>query len=331
MKNKSILVTGNAGLLGSNLVNWLVENKPEYDVVGIDNLSGGFLEYVNPKCIFYYRDCGSDLTDIFQRHNIEIVYHFSAEAAESVANFKRKFYYQSNIVDSANLINYAIQYKVKRFVFASSMAVYGHNPTPFTENMTPIPCDSYGIGKFAVELDLQCAWKQHGLEYTIVRPHSVYGVNQNLWDSYRNVIGIFMRKILNNEPVSIYGDGSQTRAFTCIDDLMLPLWLCGTSENTRLETFNLGSNNEFTIIEMLDILEEVVGYKVDRKYYPPIYEVHLAFSDHTKARIILGLECETSLKDGLAKMWEWAKQEPVRKLQTFDNFEITEGLYDQFK
>jgi len=330
-RKPAILITGCAGMIGSKLADWLVLNHPEYEIVGIDDLSGGYLEFVNPKCVFYLRDASTNLNDIFERHDIKIIYHFCAEAAESVANFKRKFYYHSNVVCSANLINYAITYNVDRFVFASSMAVYGNNPTPFIETQTPAPIDCYGIGKYAVEMDLKCAKDQHGLKYTIIRPHSVYGPNQNLWDKYRNITAIFMRKILNGEPVTIYGDGLQRRAFTNIDDLMEPMWLCAISEKTLYETFNLGSDSEMTLLEMLEILEEVVGFKPERKYYPAIHEVQNAFSDHTKAKTILGLECKTSLREGLERMWNWAKDQPKRPLQTFDKFELEVGLYEQFK
>lgn len=327
---KSILVTGNAGCIGSNLVTWLIENKHEYEIIGIDDLSGGFKEYIHPKCIFYHRDVGSNLDDIFERHNIKIIYHLAAEAAESVASFKRKFYYQSNIVVSANLINYAISYNIDRFVFASSMAVYGHLPTPYREEQLIQPADPYAIGKAAIEMDLLCAKNQHGLKYTIVRPHSVYGPQQNLWDAYRNVIGIFIRKILYKEPLSIYGDGEQRRAFTYIDDIMMPLWKCAVDPSTLWETFNIGNDEEISINELADIIEEELGYQ-GRKYFPAVHEVKEAWSEHSKVKSMLGLECKTSVREGFRKMWQWAKNEPYRPLQTFDSFELEVGLPEQFK
>lgn len=331
MKKKAILCTGGAGLIGSNLVNWLIYNKPEYVILSLDNLSGGFLDYVNPKCVFYHRDCGENMDDIFEKYDIRIIYHMAAEAAESAANFKRKFYYHSNIVCSANIINYAIEYNVDRLVFFSSMAVYGHQPVPYTESQPIKPADCYAIGKAAIEMDLECARSQHGLKYTVVRPHSVYGPYQNLWDAYRNVLGIFIRQIINNEPVTIYGDGLQKRAFTDVSDIMEPLWKCATENNTIWEVFNLGSDYEMTIIEALETLEEVTGIKPKRKHLPAIYEVREAYSDHSKAKNTLGLECKTTLREGLEKMWTWAKNQPQRELQTFDSFEITKNLYEMWK
>lgn len=330
-KTKSILITGAAGCIGSNLVKWLIRNHPEYRIISVDNLSGGFLESIPIESEIYIRDISDDLTDIFEKYDVKIIFHMAAIASEALSPFNRKHYYNNNIVASANVINFAIKYDIERLVFFSSMAVYGHNSAPFIESQTPIPQDPYGAAKLCIEHDLWCAKEMHNLRWTIVRPHSVYGVGQVIEDRFRNVLGIFIRQILNNEPCSIYGDGLQKRAFTDVEDIMLPLWKCATSPETLHETFNLGNDDEMTILEALETLEEVVGKKVDRKYYQGIHEVRNAFSDHSKAREILGLECKTSLKDGLQKMWNWAKDQPKRELQTFDSFELEVGLPEQFK
>ena len=211
------------------------------------------------------------------------------------------------------------------------MAVYGRNTPPFIESQLPNPCDPYGNGKRTIEIDLDCARETHGLKYTIVRPHSVYGNCQNIWDQSRNVLGIFMRKTMNNEPLTIYGDGQQQRAFTFISDILEPLWLCGTEESTLWQTFNIGNDEEMTILEAANICKEVCGNPHDFKFLPEIHEVRNAFSDHKKAREILGLECKTSLKDGMIKMWEWAKVQPKRELQKLEGFEIKKGLYEMWK
>lgn len=331
MKNKSILVTGAAGHIGSNLCQWLLDNQKEYKILALDDLSGGYLEWIPKECEIYIRNCGDDLEDIFTENDVRIVYHAAAEAAESVANFNRKFYYTSNVVNSANIINFCIKYPVDRLVYFSSMAVYGHNPVPFAEDQIPHPADCYGIGKYAIELDLESAKNQHGLKYTIVRPHSVYGPNQNLWDAYRNVIAIWMRQVLNNEPISIYGDGSQQRAFTFVDDIMESLWKCATEATTLYETFNIGNDNETRLVILFKYLQDVVGKELEKKYYPQPFEVNEAYSDHSKVKSVLGLECKTSLKEGLTKMWNWAKVQPKRELQTFDSFELEVGLPEQFR
>jgi len=335
-KSKSILITGASGHIGSNLCQWLLDNQKDYKILALDDLSGGYLDWIPKECQIYIRNCGDDLEDIFTENDVRIVFHAAAEAAESVANFNRKFYYTSNVINSANIINFCIKYPVDRLVYFSSMAVYGHNHVPFTEDQIPHPADAYGIGKYAIELDLESAKNQHGLKYTIVRPHSVYGPNQNLWDAYRNVIAIWMRQVLNSEPISIYGDGSQKRAFTFISDIMEPLWKCATEESTLWETFNIGNDEETSINELSDYFELEVEsvdrkYWVGRKYYPQPFEVQNAYSDHSKVKSILGLECKTDLVDGLSKMWHWAQNQPQRELQTFDEFELEVNLPEQFK
>lgn len=331
MKKQAILCSGAAGCIGSNMVQWLIDHQPEYTIISVDNLSGGFLESIPEKSKIYIRDISDDLTDIFEKYDVKIVFHMAAIASESLSPFNRKYYYNNNVVASANVINFAIKYNVERLVFFSSMAVYGHNPTPFTEAQTPIPNDPYGASKVCIEYDLKCAKEMHGLKWCIVRPHSVYGIGQVIEDRFRNVLGIFMRKILNGEPVTIYGDGLQRRAFTDVSDILLPLWKCATEESTLWEIFNIGNDQEMTLLEALEILEEVVGFKPERKYYPAIHEVRSAFSDHTKAKTILGLECKTPLREGLEKMWNWAQTQPKRPLQTFDKFELEVGLYEQFR
>lgn len=331
MKKEAILITGVAGHIGANLAHYICKKYPEYIIVGVDDLSGGYYNFV-PQCVeIYFQNCGSNLDHLFEKYDIKIVYHAAAIAAEACATYRRMHYYTNNIVNSANIINLCIKYNVDRLVYFSSMAVYGRNTPPFIEGQLPTPIDPYGIGKYAVEMDLQSAKETHGLKWTIVRPHSVYGKYQNIWDQYRNVLGIWMLKTLNNQPLSIYGDGLQQRAFTYINDIMEPLWLCGTDEKTLWETFNIGNDNEMTIIEAANICKEICGNPYDLNFMPGIHEVKSAYSDHSKAKGILGLECKTTLKEGIELMWKWAKAQPERSVRIIDRFEIEEGLYDMWK
>jgi len=325
------MITGVAGCLGANLAEWICKNHPEYVLIGVDDLSGGYYDFV-PDCVeMYFQDCGTDLEYLFEKYDVEIVYHAAAIAAEACATYRRMFYYTNNIVNSANIVNLCIKYKVQRLVYFSSMAVYGRNQPPFEEHQTPAPVDPYGIGKYAVEMDLAAARETHGLRWTIVRPHSVYGKYQNIWDQYRNVLGIWMRKTLNGEPLSIYGDGLQQRAFTYVDDILEPLWLCGTSDDTLWETFNIGNDEEMTILEAANICKTVCTNVLDLEILPGIHEVRYAYSNHDKAREILGLECKTKLQDGLWRMWKWAENQPDRKVKSVERFEVEEGLYEMWK
>ena len=330
MGKKAVLVTGHAGLIGSKLCDWILTNHPEYDVIGIDDLSDGFIDNVDDRVISYWRSVVDPMDHIFQNYDIRYVFHLAARAAESMAGFNRMFFYTNNVVSSANVINNCIKYKVDRLVFASSMSVYGRNKAPFTEDQVPCPVDPYGIGKYAVELDLEAAYRQHGLEYSIFRGHSIYSDKQNMWDRFRNVLSIWTRQALNGEPMTIYGKGHQSRAFTFTDDILPALWMCAVDDRTKNEIYNFGNDNSMMLLDAIKIVSEVTGHR-DIVHLPEIYEVQAAYCDHSKVKSELGMDCPTSLYDGYSKMWEWARRQPSRKLNDWDKFEITDGLYEMWK
>ena len=328
---KSVVITGVAGLLGSRLAKWIVENKPEYKVIGIDNLSGGYEEHIDSRVIFYKADLASDdLNGIFSSHQVEYVYHFSAYAAEGLSPFIRRYNYTNNVVATANVINACITHDVKRIVFTSSMAVYGEGKPPFNENDLPKPVDPYGIAKYACEMDVQVAGEQHGLDWCIIRPHNVYGCNQNIWDRYRNVLGIWIYQKLNNQPITIYGDGSQKRSFSYIDDCLLPLWNAAEAPQASKQIINLGSKKEYSILSAAGILQEIVGGS-EIRFLDKRHEVHVAYSTHEKSEILLGYQDITELPKGLATMWEWAQKQPKRNQFVWPKYELEKGLYQFWK
>ena len=328
---KSVVITGVAGLLGSRLAKWIVENKPEYKVIGIDNLSGGYEEHIDSRVIFYKADLASDdLNGIFSSHQVEYVYHFSAYAAEGLSPFIRRYNYTNNVVATANVINACITHDVKRIVFTSSMAVYGEGKPPFNENDLPKPVDPYGIAKYACEMDVQVAGEQHGLDWCIIRPHNVYGCNQNIWDRYRNVLGIWIYQKLNNQPITIYGDGSQKRSFSYIDDCLLPLWNAAEAPLASKQIINLGSKKEYSILSAAGILQEIVGGS-EIRFLDKRHEVHVAYSTHEKSEILLGYQDITELPKGLTAMWEWAQKQPKRNQFVWPKYELEKGLYQFWK
>lgn len=331
---KSILITGNAGLLGSCFADWIIKNHPEYEVVGIDNLFGGYVENINDDVIFYKRELSSDsITDIFDKHNFEYVFHFAAYAAEGLSPFMRKFNYSNNVLSTVNIINECISHKVKRLVYTSSMSVYGwglEEGRIFDENDRPNPIDPYAISKYACEMDIQVAGEQHGLDWCIIRPHNVYGIKQNIWDKYRNVLGIWMYQILNNKPMTIYGDGKQTRAFSYIDDCLQCFWNAAVLQEASKEIINVGGEYGYSINEAADTIMKITGYN-DIIYLEPRHEVKYAVPNSEKSIRILGYEQTTTLEEGLKEMWEWAKTQPDRKQYKWENYEITKGLYSYWK
>lgn len=317
-------------MLGSNFIDWLVKNKPNYKIVGIDNLEGGYLDNVHPDIDFYLRDVGNDLTDIFEKYQVKYFYNFASYSAEGLSPFMRKFNYMNNLISAANVINFCIKYKVK-LIQASSMSVYGIGTPPFKETDYLQPIDPYGIGKMAIEQDIKVAALQHGLKYSIIRPHNIIGPKQNMWDRYRNVIGIFMRQLINDEPITIYGDGEQRRAFSWVFDYCEPFWKVAVNDYDS-PIFNVGGDKDFSLNEVAKMLIEISG-KSNAKiiHLQPRHEVKTAFCDHTKAKTILGFVDKTPLNRMLIEMWNWAIKQPNRPVKSWDKYELNEGIYDFWK
>ena len=330
---KYVLITGVAGLIGARMADWIIANKPEYTVIGIDNLFGGYIENINENVIFFRRDLSNcNLDDIFGKYDIEYVYHFAAYAAEGLSPFMRKFNWENNVISTANIINACIKYKVKRLVYASSMSVYGPGIAGkrFTEITQPNPQDPYAISKYACEMDIMSAGNTHNLDWCIIRPHNVYGVKQNIWDKYRNVLGIWMYQKLNGKHLTIYGDGEQTRAFSYIDDCLEPLWNAAILPETSKEIINLGGTIPFSINDACEVLLKVIG-NTPVEHLEPRYEIKHAIPSYKKSIDLLKYKETTSLEEGLKEMWEWAKTQPNRKQYIWENYEITDKLYSYWK
>lgn len=327
----TILITGVGGLIGSRLADWIIKNHPEVTIIGIDNLSTGFRENIHENVIFYHLDLSSDsIEKCFQKHKIDYVYHFGAFAAEGLSPFMRIFNYENNIISTANVINNCIKYDIKRLVYTSSMAVYGKNTCPYDESSVPLPIDPYGIAKYACEMDIQVAGEHHNLDWCIIRPHNVYGVNQNIWDKYRNVLGIWMYQHLNHQPMTIYGDGNQRRSFSYIDDCLGPLWNASQEQKCSKQIINLGSTISLTINEANEILRDIVkGGSV--VYEEKRYEVDNGYTTHAKAIELLGYSDKTHLYDGLKSMWEWAQIQPNRTRFEWNCYELEKKIYKFWK
>ena len=327
-----IFVTGCAGLLGSNYCRHLLENG--HEVIGIDNLSGGYKAFVPKGENFTFVKLNLEnrkkVVELFDEHKPEVLIHFAAYAAEGLSPFIRNFNYRNNLICSANLINECIKNDTK-MIFTSSMAVYGEQEPPFTEDKRPQPIDPYGVAKYAVECDLRLAHEQFGLRYNIVRPHNVLGVYQNIWDKYRNVIGIFIRKTLNGQPILVYGDGEQTRAFSDIKYYMEPFdKLLIDYDN---EIFNIGADKYFTLNEVAETVQKIgkkYGYDVPIEHGEPRHEVKHAYCDHTKAKTVLDFKDETNLEELIESMFVWAMKQPNRKVKQME-YEVTKDMYEYWK
>ena len=242
--------------------------------------------------------------------------------------FIRGFNYDNNLKSTARILNQCIKHDVKRLIFTSSMAVYGHGEDQaFDEKQTPCPIDPYGVAKYACEMDIKIAGEQHGLDWCIIRPHNVYGAKQNIWDKYRNVLGIWMYQHLNGKPMTVFGSGNQTRAFSYIDDSLRPLWNAAIEPRASKQIINLGGIHSVSILEANNILKNVIGCTENTVFFEKRHEVMHAISTYQKSIDILGFKHETDLEDGLMKMWEWAKVQPMRNQFIWPSFELDKGLY----
>ena len=327
-----IFVTGCAGLLGANYTRHLLANG--HHVVGIDDLSGGYKAFVAKGENFEFKKFNLErrkkVVELFEEHNPDVLVHFAAYAAEGLSPFIRNFNYRNNLICSANLINECINHKTK-MIFTSSMAVYGGQQTPFTEDKQPQPIDPYGVAKYAVECDLKMAQEQFGLRYNIVRPHNVLGRYQNIWDRYRNVIGIFIRKTLNGEPILVYGDGEQTRAFSDIQYYMEPFDILLTEHDG--EIFNIGADKFFSLNQVAETVQEIgkkYGYDVPIEHGPPRHEVKHAYCNHDKAKNLLKFQDNTRLEELIEDVFVWAMKQPKRKVKDME-YEVTDGIYEYWR
>jgi UDP-glucose 4-epimerase len=320
------LVTGGAGFIGAHVARGLCDRG--HDVVVLDDLSGGFERNV-PEGARFVRGSVTDddlVARLFARERFDYVFHLAAYAAEGLSHFIRRFNYTNNLIGSATILNQCVLHGVQRLVFTSSIAVYGPGRNPMREDMTPTPEDPYGVAKYAVEMDLAAAHEMFGLDYTIFRPHNVYGEFQHIGDRYRNVVGIFMNQLMLGQQLSVFGDGLQTRAFSYIGDIVPAMVDCIGVDAAKNEVFNVGGDTPYTVKELAETVQRVSGKRGELLHLPARKEVVHAYADHSKFERVFGAKAPTSLEDGLGRMWNWAialgPQEPTR----FDGIEIEKNL-----
>ena len=325
-ESKHALVTGAAGFIGSHVAQACLDRG--MIVTAVDDLSGGFLRNVPPGVRFVQGDLRdvNFVKSLFAEKRIDYIYHLAAYAAEGLSHFIRRFNYETNLLASINLLNEAVRHDVECFVFTSSIAVYGAGQSPLREDMLPRPEDPYGISKLAVELDLEAAHRMFGTKYVIFRPHNVYGERQNLADRYRNVIGIFMNQVMRGEPMTIFGDGLQTRAFSHVDDVAPIIAQSVLNPAAMNQVFNVGADTPYSVLELAGVVASVFGVPMNVTHLPPRQEVLHAWSDHSKVANCFGKKPSVDLVTGIKRMADWARAvgptEPVR----FGEVEISKNM-----
>jgi UDP-glucose 4-epimerase len=320
----SILVTGGAGFMGSHLVDQLI--REGHSVTVVDNLSGGYLSNINPKAHFIKGDlqdakiCKKAVADV------DMIYHLAAHAAEGQSVFCPVYNAKSNYIGFLQLIEAAINSDVKMFVHTSSMSVYGHQEKmPMREDQPYNPKDPYAVGKAAIEQILPIYKDVFGINYSILIPHNVYGERQNLQDPYRNAIAIFMNRIVSGKPPIIFGDGTQTRAFTYVRDCTPYIAQAGFAWEAFGERINIGSEEVVSLNEVAHIVLEEMNRTDLKPVYAPARpsEVKHSYCSSDKARKILDYKTSTPLRIGIHNMAEWVKKRGHQKFRYWKSLEIT--------
>ncbi len=322
-----ILVTGGAGFIGSHVADALL--AAGHEVTVLDDLSGGFPENVPAGASPVWGSVtDAALVDrLFAERRFDHVYHLAAYAAEGLSQFIKRFNYTNNVIGSVNLINASVNTGVKTFVFTSSIAVYGSSPElPMTEQTQPRPEDSYGIAKFAVEQELAATRELFGLNYVIFRPHNVFGPRQNIGDRYRNVIGIFMNQALQGKPMTIFGDGEQTRAFSEIDAVASVIAAAIDTPSALNQVFNIGADRPYSLNDLARQVAVTMGVAPEIVHLPARHEVKHAHASHERVRQVFGDRPQPTLDEGLQRMAAWVKQHGARASKPFEGIEITRNL-----
>ena len=323
---RRVLVTGAAGFIGSHVAEHCL--KLGMQVVATDDLSGGLRENVPSGAEWIEGDLRDPafVASLWQGRRLDFVYHLAAYAAEGLSHFIRRYNYQTNLVASMNLLNEAVKHEASCFVFTSSIAVYGRGQTPMNESMVPEPEDPYGISKYAVELDLRAAREMFGLDYIVFRPHNVYGERQNIADRYRNVVGIFMNQALQDKPMTVFGDGLQTRAFSHVDDVAPLIARSPLVDGARNNVFNVGADTPYTVLDLAREVARGMGVEPSIEHLAARNEVVHAFSDHAKARATFRPPEPIDLATGIGRMAAWVRSRGPARPVTFSNIELTKNL-----
>lgn len=292
-----ILVTGGTGLVGSNLIHELRDGN---EVVGISKKVGYDL---NDK----------QLTKNFiEQFKPEIIYHLASNAAESRGQVSPQDMTENNLNIFLNVLVPAINTKVKRFIYTSSVAVYGEAEVPYAEDDIPKPKDVYGVNKLAGEQILKILSKVHNFDYTIFRPHNIYGPHQDMSNPYKNVVALFMRNIMEDKETIMFGEGKMKRAFSYVDDVVDVL-VESLGDTFRNQTVNIGSSIDIEIATLLKMVEKVSGKTAKVKLLPARQqEIWNFLASHKKLNHLTTYH-ETPLEEGLKKTWDFLNLSPIQE------------------
>ena len=295
-KKKIAIVTGGAGFIGSHLADALLEH--DYEVRVIDNLVAGKREQVPEGAVFFeadIRDVGA-LDRIFSGANI--VFHLAALPRVEYTIQNPAETHDVNVTGTLNVLNSAKNAGVSRVVFASSAAIYGDNQKcPLNEDFVPSPLSPYALHKYVGEQYLTLFSKLYGLDTVSLRFFNVYGSRLDPDGPYALVIGRFLKLLALGKPLTITGDGKQTRDFVHVRDIVNALIITAESDKVgKGEVINIGTGTETSVNELADL------FGGEKTYVQARIEPRKSFADIRKAKRLIGLEPAVSLADGIAEL-----------------------------
>jgi UDP-glucose 4-epimerase len=310
---RKVFVTGVAGFLGSHVAEHFVAAGDE--VVGLDSLLSGSKDNVPANVRFIVADCLDPAAYSDEMAGVDVVYHCAAAPYEGVSVFSPFLVHQHTAGATVAVLSASAQAGVRRFVYCSSMARYGSQPPPFTEDMTPAPVDPYGVAKYAAELQVRTICEIHGMEWVIAVPHNIIGPRQRYDDPYRNVASIMINRILLGRPPIIYGDGQQRRCFSYVADVVEPIAALADEPAVVGEVINVGPDEEFVSIrDLADLIIELTAYRGEPTFVDARpREVREANCSADKSRRLLGYRTRWSLRDGLTVMVESIRETGPRE------------------
>lgn len=311
---KKVFITGVAGFLGSHLADEFL--RLGWSVSGCDNLIGGYKDNVPKEVDFFQQDC-MDLENLTRiTSGVDLIYHTACTAYEGLSVFSPSLITANTTQISVNVMTAAIRNGVQRVVHCSSMARYGSQDTyPFTEDMACKPQDPYGIAKYAAELLLRNLAEVHGVELVIAVPHNIIGPRQKYDDPYRNVASIMINLMLQGRQPIIYGDGTQIRCFSSIEDDVSCLIEFATNPIACGEIFNIGPDEEsITINDLASLIARKINFDLK-----PIYmedrpqEVKFATCSANKIRKFFNYQTRVTTEKAIEQMIDYIRDRGVRK------------------
>ncbi|HET6316576.1 MAG TPA: NAD-dependent epimerase/dehydratase family protein [Chloroflexota bacterium] len=302
-----VAVTGGAGFIGSNLVDALVAQGD--DVIAIDNLVTGHREYLNPNAILAPIDITVDADGLLAAlRGCDVVFHTAALTRIQRTIDDPIASHATNVTGTLRVLKAAHDAGVRRVVYSSSSSVYGDQPVlPLTEDMVPNPLNPYACQKYMGELYARDFHRTFGLETVCLRYFNVYGPRQVMEGAYRLVIGIFMDQRRLGEPLTIHGDGQQTRDFTWVGDVVRANILAGASPRVGVgEPINVGAGQEVSINQIAELFGGPIVHTPPRGF-----DERYKRASIVRAREVLGWEPTVHVDEGIRRLLESAELAPA--------------------